>query len=576
MRTRGRALPFAAAMAAALLALVPALALATTAQQIADRAVTAWSLTCQPSASDITCSGGRIHPGWVAVITPASGQFTKLHTSAPQPANGGTLDTTARSWMSDLHALACGDTKGVAAFVNQVGDLSSAGSIKQAQVGDCLMDGSLSPPGSLPSVYTVLSTFHPLPTPSPTLKPTAPPTPKPTVTPTATAAPTASPTPDGTATATTSGSAEPTTSPSASAAPSPSSSGAVSPIFVTPAPTSSPAPPPGGCTKGCSESAFVDSIPDLGDIQTDAASIGGSALFALVLLLIGFAAELFNNTVENNYDVFSAWFKKGPLGGWSAWIQRHVRLGVGGFLLLTALVSAFVDPQFGPNERGLIEFLGVLVGVIVVLASFKLPPMLAHRRKTGELGRLRPLPWALVISALFVLVSRLGNLQPGYLYGIILGAIFTREVSDDEEGRETVYGSIWTLFAALISWVLLTAVRNQGLPATDLFNLFAQTALGCVLVSGLEATAFGLMPLRFMPGYLIYRWNRPLWAVLFGLSVFAFIHILIGPTSGYVSALNPAAFIVAGGVFAIFGAFSIATWGYFRFRPAPEAQSLER
>jgi hypothetical protein len=64
--------------------------------------------------------------------------------------------------------------------------------------------------------------------------------------------------------------------------------------------------------------------------------------------------------------------------------------------------------------------------------------------------------------------------------------------------------------------------------------------------------------------------------VLFGLSVFAFIHILIGPTSGYVSTLNPAAFIAAGGVFAIFGALSIATWGYFRFRPAAGAQDLER
>jgi hypothetical protein len=211
-----------------------------------------------------------------------------------------------------------------------------------------------------------------------------------------------------------------------------------------------------------------------------------------------------------------------------------------------------------------------------VLASFKLPPMLAHRRKTGELGRLRPLPWALVISAAFVLVSRLGNLQPGYLYGIILGAIFTREVSNDEEGRETIYGSIWTLFASLVSWIILTAVRAQGLPANDSFNLFAQTALGCILVSGLEATAFGLMPLRFMPGYLIYRWNKPLWAVLFGISVFSFIQILIGPTSGYVSALNPVAFIAAGGIFAIFGAFSLLTWGFFRFRPAPEAGELER
>jgi hypothetical protein len=226
--------------------------------------------------------------------------------------------------------------------------------------------------------------------------------------------------------------------------------------------------------------------------------------------------------------------------------------------------------------RSLFEFLGFLVGVIVVLASFKGPPMLAHRRKTGELGHLRPLPWALVIAAIFVLVSRVGNLQPGYLYGIVLGAIFTREVSDKEEGKETIYGSIWTLFVSLIAWIGLTYVRGLGLPSDDPGGTFALTALGAILVSGLEATAFGLMPLRFMPGYAIYRWNRGLWAVLFALSVFAFIHILIGPTSGYVSALNPAAFIAAGGVFAIFGALSIATWGYFRFRPAAGAQDLER
>jgi hypothetical protein len=69
-----------------------------------------------------------------------------------------------------------------------------------------------------------------------------------------------------------------------------------------------------------------------------------------------------------------------------------------------------------------------------------------------------------------------------------------------------------------------------------------------------------------MPGYSLYKWNRLGWAVLFGLSVFGFIHILIGPTSGYVSELSPAGFIAALGVFAAFGALSIGTWLYFRFR----------
>jgi hypothetical protein len=92
------------------------------------------------------------------------------------------------------------------------------------------------------------------------------------------------------------------------------------------------------------------------------------------------------------------------------------------------------------------------------------------------------------------------------------------------------------------------------------------TAFAVTLVAGLEAAAFGLMPMRFMPGHMVYKWNRLGWALLFGLSVFAFVHLLIGPTSGYVSELAPEAFLAALGVFAAFGALSIVTWLYFRFR----------
>jgi len=319
---------------------------------------------------------------------------------------------------------------------------------------------------------------------------------------------------------------------------------------------------------------FADSVLTAGKLNTDVGAIGGSLAVALLLLLIiGFAGELFNNTVENNYSVVAGWLTRGPLGRLNGWLNRHGRGGVLVFLALTALVSSFVDPSFGPDSHGLAEFLGFLVGLVVVLASFKLPPMLAHRRKTGELGRLRPLPWALVIAALFVLVSRIGNLQPGYLYGIVLGAIFGTEVSDREEGRETFLGSVWTLAAAVIAWLGLTWVRTAGFAAGSFEVTLASTAFAAILVAGLEATAFGLMPMRFMPGYAIYRWNRLGWAVLFGLSVFGFIHILIGPTSGYVSDLSPAAFVAALGVFAAFGALSIGTWLYFRFRrPEPEPE----
>jgi hypothetical protein len=118
-------------------------------------------------------------------------------------------------------------------------------------------------------------------------------------------------------------------------------------------------------------------------------------------------------------------------------------------------------------------------------------------------------------------------------------------------------------------------VRAAGLPDGDLAALFLETALAAIVVAGLEAVAFGLMPFQFMPGWAVYRWNRVGWAILFGLGVFAFVHILIGPNTGYLSELSLPAVMAALGVFAGFGLFALLFWGYFRFLHRPSVEAPE-
>ncbi|MGH2463299.1 MAG: FGLLP motif-containing membrane protein [Candidatus Limnocylindria bacterium] len=242
---------------------------------------------------------------------------------------------------------------------------------------------------------------------------------------------------------------------------------------------------------------------------------------------------------------------------------------------LVALISAFLNPDLSFSLEGLAVYLGFLLAIGIVLISFELPGLIVHRRVAKETGRLRVLPWAIVIAAVFVLVSRLVQLQPGYLYGVVLGVIFLKAVSQRDEGREAAAGAAWTLLVAVAAWWGLGWIRELGLPADDLVVIGLETALAAVVVAGLEAVAFGLMPFQFMPGWVIYRWRRPVWAVLFGLSVFAFIHILVGPNSGYLSELSISALMAALGVFAIFGAFSILFWAYFRFRPARHEEQAQ-
>ena len=247
-----------------------------------------------------------------------------------------------------------------------------------------------------------------------------------------------------------------------------------------------------------------------------------------------------------------------------------MRLVIG--IAVAALISSFLSPNLGFTEASVATYVGFLLALVVVLISFEVPAILEHRRVTGEVGRLRVLPWALVVAALFVLVSRLSALQPGYLWGVVLGVVFMRTDTSADEGREQAAGALWTLMVAVVAWLALGSVRASGGTESTFFNVAAQTALAAIVVSALEAVAFGLMPFRFMPGVAIYRWNRLIWAVLFGASLFAFFHILIGPTSGYLSSLTGPAFLAALGVFAAFGAFTVLFWAWFRFRPSPAAE----
>jgi hypothetical protein len=594
--------------------MAPALAGAATTKDVVTLTETSWKQTCTPNTGNVTCTGpsSRIHI-WTALVVPPSGDLTGLRTDATL-FGAPPLDAESRNWIVALHTLACGDGKAVAAFVDRVAALGKPASVPGTTAGACTLSGSMSLDAQGRERYRVGASIRPTPTPTPSPaatrppRPTATPTATPPPTPPTTATPVASPTPGPQATAggtpvatlaptppprpTAVGPAPtPSASPAGGQSPPPSppvaASGPVTTQLPDPtptpaaggaAPTAAPNPtttPGAGATAAPSLPAFFQSVAGITDVSPDGGALVGSVLLALLmLLLIAFAGELFNNTVENNYDEISGWFRKGPLGALRR-LRDRIRFDPPGrpsvlaFIALTALISSFVDPAFGLDLRSLAVFLGFLVGLIVVLASFKLPPILARRRRTGELGQLRPLPWALVIAVVFVFVSRLWNLQPGYLYGIVLGAIFVSDAGDRDEGRETFYGSLWTLGAALLAWLGLSWLRGQGLPAHGFGATLLQTAFAATLVAGLEAAAFGLMPLRFMPGHAVYRWNRVGWAALFGLSVFAFVHVLIGPTSGYVSELSPEAFMAGLGVFAAFGALSIGTWLYFRLRPSP-------
>ena len=202
------------------------------------------------------------------------------------------------------------------------------------------------------------------------------------------------------------------------------------------------------------------------------------------------------------------------------------------------------------------------------MITFELPGMLMYRRRTGALPGLRALPWTLAAAAICVVISRIANLEPGYLYGLLLGIVFAREPSDAEEGRQTAVGaagrssSLSPPGSALAGCAAIRR-RSAGSAASRSRRRWRSS-----WSAASRRSPSACCRCASSPAQALYRWNRPLWAALFGIGTFAFLYLLVGPHTGYLSELPLSGLMAAFGVFAVFGAISVLFWSYFRFRRA--------
>jgi alpha-tubulin suppressor-like RCC1 family protein len=242
-------------------------------------------------------------------------------------------------------------------------------------------------------------------------------------------------------------------------------------------------------------------------------------------------------------------------------------LGVIVFLLLSALMFALLDPTFGPNRKSLSTFEGITAGLVVTLLAFSIPIALAYRRNAISFS-MKALPGTLAIGLACVLISRLTHFQPGYLYGLIVTFAVAGELSVALEGRATAIAATTALVVAVVAWfgdwwvVSLTAAQSNPSPKL----IFLQTTLVMVMVAGIELTAFGMLPLRFLPGEKVFRWNRRYWAGLSLIGMFGFVHVLMNPKNGYLADSTRTPIMTMVVLLLFFGLGSVVFWAYFRFR----------
>lgn len=292
-------------------------------------------------------------------------------------------------------------------------------------------------------------------------------------------------------------------------------------------------------------------------------AVAASALLALLLVvLMPFPAALFNSTLEANYDEVRGWFRRGPAKPRDA----AARPTWPRFLMLTggvAVAGAFLDPGLGLDSASLVLLAGLALSAVAVSLLAAAPGHLYVSRRYGDGSRLALYPLGLALAVLCVLVSRLTSFEPGYLYGVVAGIGIARELRTDEQGRLSLLTSGALLGVAGVAFVARVPVHDAVLDGGAWPLVLADTVLAALFAAGVEANVLGLLPLRFLAGETLFRWSRAVWAAVFGVNVFVFLHALSAAAG---TASTGASVRVAAVLFGAFGAVSVAFWAYFRFR----------
>jgi hypothetical protein len=317
--------------------------------------------------------------------------------------------------------------------------------------------------------------------------------------------------------------------------------------------------------------ALVTSIPQPWQVPVDAVSIGISLLAALAMIvLVAIPAELFNSTFDENNAEIRRFLhlparRREPRETLSPAATFTLFVFAGGFLY------ALLSPGFGPDASSFALVAGMTVALAVTTAGFGVPQGIYMRRRFGERGQLSVVPGTLVVSVVFVLLSLSIHLNPGLIYGIVGGFAFRNSLAREEEGRLAAGTTLCLLLVCLGAWFARAAISDAASgPDAGFMILAVEAALAGIVLVGLESLTIGLIPLRALNGRKIADWSFAAWMVVFAITAAAFVHILLTPSSGYVSPLQGRSAIIFLALAGLLAAGAVAFWAYFQFRKPPE------
>ncbi|WP_062303797.1 hypothetical protein [Demequina subtropica] len=314
---------------------------------------------------------------------------------------------------------------------------------------------------------------------------------------------------------------------------------------------------------------LAPTVPTLGDLHLSPLRVAAAVTLASAfLLLAGIPAELLQSTLTENYSRAFGWLTPRRRGRRRSWVRRTLARPWLACGLTVALATAILGLgqtgfRFGAEEA--ITYLSLWLSLTILNVGLNAGRLLASRRGLRVPGRLMPLPGALIVVTISVVVSQTLHIEPALLFGVVVSVQYGRAVSTRHEGRLALLGVATAFTVGLVAWILLSALETVFAGSDGVAVTLAEETLAGVVLETLAALVVGLLPFTYLDGKAIHDWSRRAWAGTYFVAAVAFVIIAVPTGDDWQSSQTPLLtwlLIVAG-----FGAIALTAWAAFRFIP---------
>jgi hypothetical protein len=321
---------------------------------------------------------------------------------------------------------------------------------------------------------------------------------------------------------------------------------------------------------------FATSIEPFGTFQFTPAAVAVTSAGALgFLLFVAVPSELLEATVRENYTGMFGWLA--PVR--RRWDSLRARLraitlppAVSATIVGVAatIILAFASPTFGFNGASLRLLLALFISVVVINVGISSIVQLVARQRLHLASSLEALPATLLLVAASVLISRALGVEPGFLFGFVLGIKFAVELGKRREALLALLSIGLTMVVGVGAWLGYSALERANIPDHGFGILLSREVLVAITAEALATMVIGLLPLAFFDGRIIWDWSKWAWAGTYVVALVLFIVIILPQSDNW--GKSSAALIGWGGVFIIFSIIAVGLWVWFQVRRRRRAE----